>query len=101
MQTIPVRSELLTENLDRYLASQLQVLGQIDLTHPAGAELLEYSIMRDLIGIHLLLSHKKHEILYVTFVPFLAKNFQKDLPTASLLRRLGRAKGSKSRRWAK
>src|ERR1041385_7054801 len=52
MKTILVGSELLTQDLDRDLAPELHVLGQINLAHPAGAELLEYPIMRDLIRLH-------------------------------------------------
>jgi hypothetical protein len=49
----PVGSEFLAEDLDRDLAPELHVLGEIDLTHSAGAELLENSIMGNFIRIHL------------------------------------------------
>src|SRR5215217_2000230 len=55
MQTIFIGGEFLAQNLDRDLASELHVLGEINLTHSARTELLKYSIMRDLIGFHLCL----------------------------------------------
>ena len=66
MQAIFVGSELLAQDLDRDLASELHVLGEIDLTHSAGAELLEYPVMRDFLRIHI--------YLLVTG-PTVAKNF--------------------------
>jgi hypothetical protein len=52
MQSILVGREFVTKDLDRNLAAQLQVFGKIDYAHPAGAELLKNSVMRDLFGIH-------------------------------------------------
>jgi hypothetical protein len=45
MQAIAIGSELLAEDLDGDLASELQVFGKIDLAHSPGAELFENSIV--------------------------------------------------------
>ena len=52
MQTILVGSEFLAEDLDRDLAPQLHVLREIDLTHSAGAQLLENSVMGNFFLLH-------------------------------------------------
>src|SRR6185503_802178 len=53
MQAILISGEFLAQDLDRDLATELHVLGQIDLAHSARAELLQDSVMRNLFGIHL------------------------------------------------
>jgi hypothetical protein len=52
MESILVGSEFLAEDLDRDLATELHVFGKINHAHPAGAELLENSVMRDFFRIH-------------------------------------------------
>ncbi len=53
IESIPVGSEFVTEDLDRDLATELHVFSKIDDAHPACAELLKNLVMRDLFGIHL------------------------------------------------
>jgi hypothetical protein len=45
METILVGRVLLAENLDRNLATEFDVFGKIDFAHPAGAQLLQNSIV--------------------------------------------------------
>ncbi len=47
-----VAGELPGKKLERYRAAQLRVLGLVDHTHPAPAELLDYSVMRDRFADH-------------------------------------------------
>src|ERR1043165_7783493 len=44
MQSIFIGGEFLAEDLDRDFATEFQIFGQIDHTHPAGAELIENSV---------------------------------------------------------
>src|SRR6185369_6912849 len=68
MQTIFVGGEFLAQDLDRDFASELHVLGKVDLTHATRAELFEYSIMRDFLRIHKNFSHKKAQKAQKTFL---------------------------------
>src|SRR5215213_5244661 len=95
MQTVLVGSEFLAQDLDRNLAPELHVLSQVNLTHSAGAELLENSVMGNFIGIHhLKISHKRHKNDSV-------KKIEKGHSTRFLQRLVERATESKSQRGAR
>src|SRR6185369_16139773 len=52
METILVGRIFLAQDLDRDFAPELHVFGKIDLAHPARAELLEDSVMRNFTAVH-------------------------------------------------